>query len=111
MKKLLLVVLVLILNGCVAGTGARMVRFNGASNSAYAPVNENTSRGGTTKYAAKDGSVGRENTYKLMSNACNGKYKITNETTKNETLYYYNSFTRRQENVSVDFVYIDFACE
>jgi hypothetical protein len=78
----------LILFTLLSGCAATMVNApGGATNSRYAPTNE-ASRGGVIKYLNQGADFviqnRREDAYKQMFNACNGKYKIDAEGPQSE---------------------------
>jgi hypothetical protein len=77
MKNLLMYTagIILIISGCVAS----MERYPGSvSNSKYAPSNS-SSQSGLISYSSDDGKMAREDAYKKMYNACNGRYSIIGE--------------------------------
>jgi len=99
----------------ITGCAATMVNNPGSSSSSqYAPTNE-ASRGGVVKYVNQGADfilkARREDAYKQMYDACNGKYKIDAEGQKTEGGFVQamgNGAAYSSDNL---YWYIQFSCE
>jgi hypothetical protein len=99
---------------CVLGCSAKMVSTHGDSNSAYAPVNEKSSRGGIVKYlngGAKSVKAARkEDAYKKMHDFCGGPYKIVSEDPHNDGGYAQANGNGGASYGSYQYLYLKFEC-
>ncbi|RYZ93035.1 MAG: hypothetical protein EOP06_02385 [Proteobacteria bacterium] len=110
MKFLIPLILGSLLTGCVA----TMVNHpGGVSSSPYAPVNEK-SRGGVIKYLNQGADVvikeRREDAYKQMYKACDGKYKLDAEGEKSDGGYVVKISDSSASWADTSYWYIQFSC-